>query len=152
MGPRTILATLEVPGIPAPQGSKSRMPNGAILEGASTAQRQRHSDWRTAVAQVARETAADAPGSPYGSRTQPLRLTVTFRHPMPLGRSQRLRRVGTAPKTTTPDLDKLVRSTCDALTHGGLIRDDSYLTTIVANKVEVTGWTGAVITLTEEDT
>jgi uncharacterized protein YjiS (DUF1127 family) len=42
---------LRVIGVPAPQGSKTRMPNGAMVEGGSAAGRAKHLAWRTAVAQ-----------------------------------------------------------------------------------------------------
>ena len=36
-------------GLPAPQGSKTRMPNGAMVEGSSTSGRARLRDWRSTV-------------------------------------------------------------------------------------------------------
>lgn len=79
----------------------------------------------------------------------PLKLTVEFRLRMPASRPARVRRVGRAWHTVTPDLDKLVRSTCDALTTGGLIADDARICQLAAEKIEVVdGWLGATITLT----
>jgi Holliday junction resolvase RusA-like endonuclease len=67
----------DVVGLPAPQGSKTRMPNGALLEGASATGRKAHKAWRQSVAEVARELAEDRPFD--GALT----LDVVFRFPMP---------------------------------------------------------------------
>lgn len=135
--------SFDVVGTPAPQGSKSRMPNGAIIEGRSTAQRQGHAHWRSAVAAAARE-AVEARGlaAPLDG---PLGLVVTFRFAMPKSRKKATREAGVGPKTSAPDLDKLIRSTGDALKEGGLIVDDALLVSILAGKLEVTSWTGAEI-------
>ena len=133
----------EVIGLPAPQGSKTRMPNGAMLEGGSKEARTRHRDWRTAVAERAREVAAGhGLESPLDG---PLALEVEFRFPMPASRPKRTRTLGLVPKSTAPDLDKLVRSVGDSLTQGGLIRDDARIYLLLATKVETVGWTGATI-------
>jgi Holliday junction resolvase RusA-like endonuclease len=68
---------------------------------------------------------------------------------MPASRPVAMRRAGQGPKTTAPDLDKLVRSVGDALTEGGLIRDDARICAVHATKSEVQGWSGAVITIEE---
>lgn len=132
----------EVLGIPTPQGSKSRMQNGALLEGRSTAQRQAHQSWRTAVAEAAR-----AQAEVHGKLDGPLTLDVSFRFPMPASRSKAVRVIGWAWKTSAPDLDKLVRSVGDALKIGGLIADDSRFAGIHARKLEVASWTGAIVTV-----
>ena len=134
----------DVVGLPTPQGSKTRMPNGAMLEGGSKEARARHRDWRTTVADKAREQAEQRTGPMDGE----IELTVLFRFPMPKSRPKRIREQGSAFKTTMPDLDKLVRSVGDGLTTGGLIVDDARLVRIVASKIETTGWTGAQIVLT----
>ena len=142
--------SFDVVGTPAPQGSKTRMPNGAIVEGRSTAQRQGHAHWRSAVAAAAR-----AAGTAQGLTAPldgPLVLNVKFRFTMPKSRKKAVREAGIAPKTSAPDLDKLIRSTGDALKEGGLIVDDALLVWVHATKVEVTGWTGAEITVREATT
>jgi Holliday junction resolvase RusA-like endonuclease len=136
----------DVVGLPAPQGSKTRMPNGALLEGASATGRKAHKAWRQSVAEVARELAEDRPFD--GALT----LDVVFRFPMPQSRPKTVRALGSsAPKTTKPDIDKLLRSTLDALTDGGLLADDARICEVRARKIEVVGWTGATITLRRED-
>lgn len=74
----------EVEGIAMPQGSKTRMPNGAMLDGRRGPARTAHRAWRTAVHNAATHAAgtlgAEAP------LDGPLTLTVEFRLPMPKSR------------------------------------------------------------------
>jgi Holliday junction resolvase RusA-like endonuclease len=139
------LAEFNILGIPTPQGSKTRMPNGAMIEGSSTSGRLKHKSWRAAVAEAAQEHALSEPID------GPLWLVVTFRFPMPTSRPKAVREAGKAPKTTAPDLDKLIRALGDGLTQGGLIRDDARIHRIQANKVEVIGWSGAEVWLGRVD-
>ena len=128
-------------GTPTPQGSKTRMPNGAMVEGSSATQRAARADWRSSVAAGAR-IAADH----FGCLEGPLRLELTFRFAMPKSRKAAIRGSGWCWKTSAPDLDKLVRAVGDALKIGGLVRDDSLFVEIVASKEEVwADWTGCVI-------
>ena len=99
--------------------------------------------WRQEVADAARTLAAE-----HGPYSGPIRLTVTFKFPMPSSRPSRLRLIGVAPKATKPDLDKLVRAVGDSLTAGGLIGDDAKIVVTCSRKIELTGdWYGAAITL-----
>jgi len=78
----------------------------------------------------------------------PLKVTVTFRFPMPQSRSSVVRRSGWAWRATKPDLDKLCRAVCDSLTQGGLIADDARIVQLHAEKVEIANtWHGAEITV-----
>ena len=128
----------EVVGSPAAQGSKRHVRNGVMVE-----MGKNHKPWRAAVAAAARDIAEhdDVPAPLDG----PLQLIVAFRFPMPASRPKAARTAGSAPKTTAPDLDKLVRSVGDALTESGLIHDDARICSVHASKLEVVGWTGAVI-------
>ena len=81
----------------------------------------------------------------------PLGLSVEFRFPMAQSRPKAVRALGRAWKMSKPDTDKLLRSVGDALTVGGLIVDDARFVAVEAVKVEVTGWTGAIIRITRED-
>jgi crossover junction endodeoxyribonuclease RusA len=135
------LAAFEIIGLPAPQGSKSVMPGGRLIEGSSKTGRAKHKSWRAAVAEASRELAEDEP------HDGALSLQVTFRLPMPASRPKRIQIVGEWPKSTKPDLDKLIRTLCDGMTEGGLIRDDSRIYHIDAVKLEVVGWTGAEVVL-----
>lgn len=138
--------TFEVLGLPAPQGSKTRMPNGAVVEGKSAEQRRRHGSWRDSIAAAAREAAEQIERAPLDG---PLVLTVEFRFPMPSSRRKAVRDAGRCLKVSAPDLDKLVRTLGDGLQAGGLIRDDARLAQIHAGKFEVNGWTGAIVTIGE---
>lgn len=117
------------------------MPNGAMIEGSSTSGRAKHKSWRAVVAEVARDLAEAEP------HDGPLQIEVVFRMPMPSSRLKRVREAGRWPKSTKPDLDKLIRTLCDGLTEGGLIRDDARIFAIDAIKIEVIGWTGAEVVL-----
>ncbi len=131
-----LLAEFEVIGLPAAQGSKRHVGNGVMVEMAKG-----HKPWRAAVAAAARDA---APGAPL---TGPLILEVDFRFAMPKSRPSAVRSAGWGPKTTAPDLDKLVRAVGDALIEGGLIHDDALICAVAASKSEVIGWTGATIRL-----
>lgn len=135
------LAAFEVLGVPAPQGSKSRMPNGMVIEGSSKTGRAKHKAWRAAVADVARDVAEERP------HDGPLAVDITFRMPMPASRPKRMRTAGRWPCTVKPDIDKVVRTTLDALADGGLIAGDSRVWKLDVEQVEVTSWTGAEILL-----
>src|SRR5690606_4386291 len=105
-----------VVGLPAPQGSKSKMPNGHLVEGSSTSGRAAHSNWRTAVAWAARNAAGARP-----PLDGPLVLGIVLRFPMPKSRPAAIRNTGIGPHTVKPDKDKVLRATLDALKDGGLI-------------------------------
>lgn len=144
----TTTGQFEIIGLPAPQGSKTAVNIGGkarLIEGKGPS-RQRHKDWRTTIAQTARDIAAALPDAPLDG---PLHLEVMFRFPMPASRKKADRERGWTWKTSAPDLDKLVRAIGDGLTAGGLIRDDARIVTTVAEKHEVTGWTGALVTVTQ---
>lgn len=125
----------EVIGMPAPQGSKRHVGHGVMVESSKA-----NKPWRAAVAAAARDVATDV-----GQFTGPLSLSIEFRFPMPKSRRAAVRAAGHGWKTTAPDLDKLVRSVGDALTESGLIGDDALVCSVLAQKVEVVGWTGATI-------
>ena len=131
----------EVVGLPAPQGSKTLMPNGALLDGKSPAARARHKAWRNAVA-----AAAMATGHHYDC---PLSVRVHFQMPMPKSRPAADRNRGWCWHAVKPDLDKLLRSTLDGITDGGLIKDDSRVASISATATEFDGEPFAVITIEE---
>lgn len=143
MTTRTV--SFEVLGIPAPQGSTRAfvVGNRAVTTNKGS---PKHMAWRDSVAAAA-QRAAEERVDWSGPLDEPLTLTVTFRFPMPASRSKADRAAGECPKLSAPDLDKLVRSVGDALQAGGLIRDDSRIVQLDARKIEVVGWTGAIITL-----
>ena len=132
-------------GVPAPQGSKTRMPNGAMIEGSSTSGRAKLKSWRTAVAEAAREAAE------HGTYDGPLRLCIVFRFATPRSRKKADRSAWT-PHMVKPDLSKIIRATEDALTDAGLIVDDARICTLWVRKFEVPEgeWTGAEIIVSRE--
>lgn len=149
----SFVTEFEIVGDPSPQGSKTRMPNGAVVEGRSAAQRAKHKNWRTAIADAAKDVAERLPEfDGYDAPLDgPLGLSVEFRFAMPASRRKAVREAGRAFKTSAPDVDKLLRALCDGLQAGGLIRDDARICAVEATKVEVVGWTGALVTITREE-
>jgi Holliday junction resolvase RusA-like endonuclease len=135
------LAAFEILGVPAPQGSKTKMPNGGMVEGSSTTGRAKHKAWRQAVASAARDIAESEP------HDGPLQVIIEFRLPMPKSRPAAVRAAGKWPHTVKPDKDKLVRSTFDGFVDGGLIADDARLFSHLIEAYEVTGWLGAEVVL-----
>lgn len=135
--------SFDVIGIPSPQGSHSAITRGgkpALIPAGTATSRAAHRDWRTAVAQAARDNAPED-----GPLDHPVSIWITFRFPLPASRSAVVKRTGWAWKATKPDIDKLARSTCDGLVAGGLLRDDSRITELHLQKVEVDAWSGAEI-------
>lgn len=109
---------------PAPQGSKRHVGNGRMVESSA-----RVKPWREAV-----RTEALATG--FRLTDQPVYLHLLFRFRRPQGHygaKGTLRPSAPVDVVTRPDLDKLCRSTLDALT-GTLIRDDSQVVFLVASK------------------
>lgn len=123
-----------VHGTPAPQGSKRHVGGGRMVE-----QSPNLAPWRAVVTQAAvaaryaKPLWAPAPD-------QPLALGVTFTVARPsshwrTGKHSHLLRP-TAPQhpISRPDLDKLIRSTMDALTDAGAMTDDSRVISVSALK------------------
>ena len=134
---------LRILGVPAPQGSKTALPGGRLIEGGSATGRARHRAWRTAVAEAAAHamTGRDRP------LDGPLQLVADFRMPRPASA-----RKGESWAWRKPDIDKLLRSTLDGLTDGGLIVDDARIVYVSASKALADlsdPWTGAIIRLDE---
>lgn len=135
---------LEVIGIPYPQGSKSAViinkgkPNqrAVIIEGDRPSMRAKHQAWRTAVSLECKQVKRDP-------IDEPVAVVIEFRMPPPESDKYRTRHA------TNPDLDKLLRSTLDALVIGGLLVNDSRVCGIDARKrYVVAGETaGASITI-----
>jgi Holliday junction resolvase RusA-like endonuclease len=106
---------LEIIGIPAPQGSKTRFPNGAMVDGTSKTGRAKLIEWRRAVADAARAWLAEHPRNAIDG---PVALRIAFRFPPT--KSDPCRHL----HTVTPDASKVLRATEDALVHAGLLKDD----------------------------
>ena len=139
--------TIIVAGTPAPQGSKTAYRRGdrvVLVEGSTSAQRARHKAWRTDVTLAAMNAAVGHP-----TMAGPLEVEIIFRFPMPASRPKHIRERLRVWKTTTPDIDKLCRSTLDGLTDSAVIADDRYVAVLVASKYESSEPSGATITIRE---
>lgn len=143
-----------VHGIPAPQGSKRHVGNGVMVESSAKV-----APWRAVVVECATRAAHDMAWT--ANRAAGYRLSVVFTVTRPAshyrtGRhAHLLRDAAPAYPITRPDLDKLIRSTLDALTDAGVIHDDSQVVDVHAYKAFPSGTLdaldtpGAVILLTE---
>lgn len=125
--------TFHVNGTPAPKGSTTRMPNGAMLPAGTTASRKRFADWRTDI----RNAASEAMGENEPQRGA-VRLLCEFDLMYPAS-SIRKYQFGWLPHTKQPDVDKLLRALLDALT-GIVWVDDSQVAFVTVNKVYA--WNG----------
>lgn len=133
MTPPTRHLVIHVHGDPAPQGSKTHVGNGRMRESS-----RRVAPWRDAV------QAAAMQALPKGwMLAGPVSVRIDFLVARPAshygtGRNARMLR-DNAPlypvSRRVGDLDKLLRSTLDALTTAGVIVDDSLVVDIQASKV-----------------
>lgn len=133
---------MRVFGLPAPQGSKRHVGGGRMVEAS-----KKVAPWREAVVSEAiRSGLADR------RLDSPCRIAITFYMPRPAGHSGAHGIKASAPDWPhrTPDLDKLVRSTFDAITQAAVWVDDARVVYLTACKkyADRTG-PGALITITE---
>lgn len=141
--------TIRVAGTPAPQGSKRGfVVKGRVVMAESSAKVK---PWRQDVVAAAKIEAAE---QGWETPPGPLRVDITFYLPRPRyhyrtgTRSNELKPNAPVFVDKKPDLDKLVRSTGDALTTAGVIRDDAQIACGYVEKRYANGATGAVITIT----
>lgn len=125
-------------GTPAPQGSKRHVGHGVMIE----SNKNELTTWREDVKLAALRALDDAP---HWTRDYPqIVMHVVFTLPRPKGHyrtgkfAHLLRDNAPHLHGTKPDLDKLVRSTCDALTTAGAYADDSRVAQIFAVKGYIT--------------
>ena len=111
------------PGLPAPQGSKRHVGNGRMVESSKYVK-----PWREAV----KWAVIQANPTKRGFRA-PVRVEIVFYFARPKSRKSDVHHC------TAPDLDKLCRSTLDALTDSGIIVDDSLVADLRASKFYVVG-------------
>ena len=145
-------------GTPAPQGSKHGYAvkakgayTGKVAQVESSAKVK---PWRMAVKYAALEALPTRDGS--AILTGAVVLEVTFRLPRPkghygTGRNVALLKPGAPWRPTKyPDLDKLLRSTFDALGEAGVWRDDSQVVRVIGAKFYATDYApiGATIRVT----
>ena len=120
--------TITVYGIPAPQGSKRHVGNGVMIESSKKVK-----PWREAVKWAAIQMGAELACEPIDG---PVSVKVAFTLPKPKSARK------DAVPYKKPDLDKLVRSTFDALTDAGVWRDDAQVVSLQASKVYPNGLGG----------
>lgn len=120
------MINLFINGEPAPQGSKTaKCINGkAIMWESSTKVKL----WRQLVDF---QTKVAMHNNKWQMLDQPLSIELTFYLPKP-------KSVTRFVPSVKPDLDKLIRSTCDGLKTGGLYTDDALIVQILANKYYAT--------------
>lgn len=122
--------------LPAPQGSKRHVGKGVMVESSA-----RVKPWREAV-KAAVLTSAGVNGVSFAyDIAGPVRVKITFTLPRPkahyrTGRNAHLLR-DNAPlyPASKPDIDKLLRSTLDAIVAAGVIADDAQIVDCEARKV-----------------
>lgn len=150
-GMRSITFTAR--GLPAPQGSKTYKGHrgGHAILGESS---KKVAPWRQDVVAAAVAEIQNHPG--WTPIAEGVELLIEFYMPRPAGHPKTRRTV----PDVTPDLDKLIRSTCDALKTAGVYADDARVVEVSARKRyavvdeaiglehELVG-TGAIITVSE---
>lgn len=128
----THLLSVVVIGQPAPQGSKRHVGKGVMVESSKAVK-----PWREAVKFAARNHGSLIIGDTTGPSMPmpetfscPLRVEVTFTLPKPKSAPKTRRTV----PAKRPDIDKLLRSTLDALTDAGVWADDGLIVEVVGRK------------------
>lgn len=138
---------IEVVGLPAPQGSKTGFYNPTInrvqmTDGPKNSPgRVALDSWREAVGEAARRRLEELGVPPM---TGPMAITIAFRFPPTKSDPYRFWHA------TKPDLDKLARSTFDALKYGGAIADDSMICKLTTLKRYINGTETAGCSITLE--
>lgn len=111
-----------IAGEPAPQGSKTgRVVNGRVVMWEASSKVK---PWRAAVHATTKQ---EMQTNQWQTITEPIELCLSFYLPRP-------KTVKREFPSVKPDLDKLIRSTCDGLTTGGLYQDDALIIAITATK------------------
>ena len=124
--------TITVYGVPAPQGSKRHVGRGVMIESSKKVK-----PWREAVKWAAIEVLVGR------GIEGPIEVEVDFYFVHPKTGKRR------PTHSVKPDIDKLLRSTFDALTDAGVFEDDSRIVSVQARKHYATQYSpvpaGAVI-------
>jgi Holliday junction resolvase RusA-like endonuclease len=121
----------EVPGVPQPQGSTRAFKHRSSGRVVVTSDNARLRPWRDAVCWHARQALAGR--QPLGGAVV---VTLDFRFTRPAGHFGKRGLRPSAPRehVVRPDLDKLARSTLDALSEAGIWRDDAQVVEVRARK------------------
>jgi Holliday junction resolvase RusA-like endonuclease len=127
------MITYWIDGEPAPQGSKTGfIKNGRVVMVESS---KKVKPWREAVA-------AQTQAKVQAALQNPVEIALVFHLPKP----KTVTRKWPAVK---PDLDKLIRSTFDGLTTGGLYTDDALVIAVSASKQYATDRIGCQVIASE---
>jgi len=147
-----------VHGVPAPQGSKRHVGNGVLVESSRAVKPWREAVKAAALGELNRLRLDDAPGWVPG-RLEPITVAAVFTVVRPAshyrtGRhAEQLRTTAPLEPVGRPDVDKLIRSTFDALTDAGALVDDARVVDVHAVKcypggnLDALDAPGAVITV-----
>lgn len=122
---------VDVLGLPAPQGSKRHVGRGILVESSTKV-----GPWREAVV-----AAATNQGHANLMLEGPVTIDVSFYFPRPKGHYRAdgsLRDSAPFTHSTKPDIDKVLRSTLDALVQAAVITDDSRVQEVGARKLYAT--------------
>ena len=122
---------IDVLGLPAPQGSKRHVGRGILVESSTKV-----GPWREAVV-----AAATNQGHANLMLEGPVTVDVSFYFPRPKGHYRAdgsLRDSAPFTHSTKPDIDKVLRSTLDALVQAAVIADDSRVQEVEARKLYAT--------------
>lgn len=118
------MLSLTVYGIPIPQGSTKAFMRPGMKHPVVTADNVKTKPWRQAIVDAARSRPNWRP-----SVEGPVEVRVVFYLPRPKSAPRRV-----AEPAKKPDLDKLLRAVCDALTAAAVWRDDAQVVLAVARK------------------
>lgn len=138
---------LEVWGKPAPQGSKRHVGGGRMIESAG----QSLTTWREDVKQSALAAVRRELNGVAIAGAVSVEVTFMLKRPQSHFRTGRnahlLRDAAPQMPSRKPDIDKLLRSTFDALTTAGVYGDDSQIVSVVSSKTYTNSRAGALISV-----
>lgn len=144
---------IHVVGTPAPQGSKRGFVNPHTGRVAMVESSKKVKPWRQDVRYAVNDAVAarEGAGDPFATLSGPVGVDITFLLPRPKGHyrtgknAHLLRDSAPARPTSKPDVDKLLRSTLDALRDAGVYGDDAQVVNLTGRKRYATAHAGAVI-------
>lgn len=134
-----------VPGTPAPQGSKSAVIRGeraVVIEGSSTSGREKHTNWRAAVASGAMQWRAEHPA--FEVIDGACLVSLIFHVARPANARKKVY------SDKRPDLDKLIRSTLDSMS-GLIYTDDSRVAALLVEKRYAESFVGCDVVVAAMD-
>lgn len=143
-----IALTIDVTGLPAPQGSKKGFYNHSLGRVQMVESSKKVKPWRQDVVAAAQAAAAEAG---WETAVGPVDVEINFWMPRPRyhfrtgAHAHQLRPNAPQFVDKKPDIDKLARATLDALTSSAVIRDDAQVARLVLTKGYADGAIGARI-------